>query len=94
MPLRITCDSCGKKLAVRDDLAGKKVKCPQCGTSFVAAAPSSEIKAAPTRPAPAKPAPAKSAPPPQLKDKVSPKPMAKKPVPPPPMDDDDDDDDV
>ena len=29
MPISITCQ-CGKKLKVRDTLAGKKVKCPAC----------------------------------------------------------------
>ncbi|MCI0682315.1 MAG: DUF1559 domain-containing protein [Gemmataceae bacterium] len=82
MPLRTACSSCGKKLQVRDELAGKKVKCPDCGTVFVAAGEAAAIKAAPTRP---------SAPPPMVKDKVSTKPMAKRPV---PVDDSDDDDDV
>jgi hypothetical protein len=30
MPLLVTC-SCGKKLKVNDQLAGKKIKCPGCG---------------------------------------------------------------
>ncbi len=29
MPIKVAC-SCGKKLAVKDELAGKKVKCPAC----------------------------------------------------------------
>ncbi|MFM9960137.1 MAG: hypothetical protein ACKV2Q_02815 [Planctomycetaceae bacterium] len=29
MPIKVTC-ACGKKLAVKDELAGKKVKCPAC----------------------------------------------------------------
>jgi hypothetical protein len=29
--LAIICSSCQKKLSVKDDLAGKKVKCPGCG---------------------------------------------------------------
>ncbi len=80
MPLRITCSDCGKKLNVRDELAGKKVKCPGCGTVFVAAAEEAAtgVKATPPRSAP-----------PSAKDKVSAKPMAKRPAP-PPMDDDDD----
>jgi hypothetical protein len=31
MAISLACD-CGKKLTVKDDLAGKKVKCPNCGT--------------------------------------------------------------
>lgn len=78
MPLRTACSSCGKKLQVRDDLAGKKIKCPGCGTVFVAAAAAAAataVKAAPPKLAP-----------PSTKDKVSAKPMAK--APPPPQDDD------
>ena len=33
MPLSVTC-SCGKRFRVRDELAGKKVKCPECGESI------------------------------------------------------------
>src|SRR5947209_5744244 len=28
--IRLSCLQCGKKLKVKDDLAGKKVRCPQC----------------------------------------------------------------
>ena len=35
MPIQIAC-ACGKKLNVRDELAGKKVKCPACGGVLVA----------------------------------------------------------
>lgn len=38
MPLVIDC-LCGKKLKVRDELAGKKVKCPGCGQAIAAPAP-------------------------------------------------------
>lgn len=34
MPIRATC-SCGKRLQAKDDLAGKRVKCPACGQSLV-----------------------------------------------------------
>lgn len=37
MPIRIQCGACGKTLSVRDELAGKRVKCP-CGTVLVATA--------------------------------------------------------
>jgi hypothetical protein len=30
-PARFPCPGCGKDLKARADLAGKKVKCPQCG---------------------------------------------------------------
>jgi hypothetical protein len=38
MALIVVCP-CGKKLKVRDELAGKKVKCPGCGQSVTAPAP-------------------------------------------------------
>src|SRR3982751_6576474 len=34
MPIAITCAGCGKNLKVKDEWAGKKGKCPQCGTTF------------------------------------------------------------
>lgn len=30
MPIPITCGACGRKLKVKDELAGKKVRCPEC----------------------------------------------------------------
>jgi hypothetical protein len=30
MPIAFTCEHCGKTLKVRDDLGGRRVKCPQC----------------------------------------------------------------
>src|SRR5262245_26748529 len=75
MPIRITCTSCNKLLSVRDELAGKKVKCPGCGTIFTASATAATaVKAAPPKLAP-----------PSAKDKVAAKPMAKA-APPPPRD--------
>lgn len=41
MSLLIEC-VCGKKLKVRDELAGKKVKCPGCGKTLVAPTPAME----------------------------------------------------
>ncbi len=38
MPLLVTCDACGKQLKVRDELAGKRLKCPQCQNVFAASA--------------------------------------------------------
>jgi len=36
MAISVVCDSCGKRLNVRDELVGKKVKCPGCKTAFTA----------------------------------------------------------
>ncbi|MBX7102635.1 MAG: hypothetical protein K1X57_01040 [Gemmataceae bacterium] len=33
MPIQFTCD-CGRKLLAKDELAGKRVKCPQCGNAL------------------------------------------------------------
>jgi predicted Zn finger-like uncharacterized protein len=63
MPITVDCPSCNRKLRVPDDLQGKKVKCPTCGTTFTAGA-----SAAPPpveeeeRPAPAPVSPRRSAP--------------------------------
>ena len=35
MPVQTSCADCGKKLRIREELVGKKVKCPGCGTPFV-----------------------------------------------------------
>jgi predicted Zn finger-like uncharacterized protein len=60
MPITIDCPSCNRKLRVPDDLLGKKVKCPTCGTNFTAgesAAPPPDEEEAPA-PAPTRrPAP-------------------------------------
>jgi hypothetical protein len=45
----VTCASCGKLLRIPDELVGKKVKCPGCGTAFDALPP-------PPAPPPAPPA--------------------------------------
>ena len=37
----LTCSSCQKRLTLRDDLAGKRVKCPGCGT--VLAVPGNDV---------------------------------------------------
>ncbi len=34
MPVQLTC-SCGKQLKVRDELAGKRIKCPACGEALL-----------------------------------------------------------
>lgn len=44
MPISLICNGCKTKLKVRDDLAGRKVKCPRCATVLVvpAAKPAEE----------------------------------------------------
>jgi serine/threonine protein kinase len=37
--IAITCPACQKKLALKNELTGKKLKCPGCGASFTVAAP-------------------------------------------------------
>jgi hypothetical protein len=34
MPISVTCANCGKALKVKDEWAGKRAKCPQCGETF------------------------------------------------------------
>ena len=43
MAILVVCDSCGKRLNVKDELVGKKVKCPACKTAFTAS-PSGAVK--------------------------------------------------
>lgn len=82
MAINVTC-RCGKKLAVRDELAGRKGKCPACGSVLeIPALPSAgsppPVPAAPppARPAP-KPAPAKPAGAPAVPARPSPEPGKK-----------------
>jgi len=44
MPLSISCTGCGSKLTVRDELLGKRIKCPKCGAGFTAAEAASATK--------------------------------------------------
>jgi len=45
MPIDVTCSGCSKTLRVKDELAGKKIRCPQCkGVVVVAAAGTDEKK--------------------------------------------------
>ena len=41
MAIRVTCDTCGKVLLAKDENAGKKAKCPDCGSILVV--PAQEI---------------------------------------------------
>ncbi len=43
MPLKIQCSACNSRLTVKDDLAGKQVKCPKCKTLIRISAPSAAI---------------------------------------------------
>jgi len=38
MPITVSCPKCNKQLKVRDELVGKKLRCPGCGNSFDAKA--------------------------------------------------------
>jgi hypothetical protein len=52
----ITCARCRVKLRVADRVLGKTIKCPECGASFVVAAPAAEIVRPPAGKKPAPPA--------------------------------------
>ena len=52
--IEFKCENCGRKLSVEEEHAGKKAKCPDCGTSFVI--PQKGV-AEDTREVPAKPGP-------------------------------------
>src|SRR5262245_16818662 len=44
MPIDVQCEDCGKKLRLRDDLAGKRIKCPGCGEALTVPAMLEEIE--------------------------------------------------
>ena len=46
MPISITCE-CGKKLTVKDELAGKRVRCPACQAILTVTAAKAAVAAAP-----------------------------------------------
>ncbi|MEZ6043048.1 MAG: hypothetical protein R3C20_21320 [Planctomycetaceae bacterium] len=53
MPFKVLCESCQTRLSVRDELAGKQVRCPKCQQAIripSAAAPASKPKPASTAP--------------------------------------------
>jgi predicted Zn finger-like uncharacterized protein len=52
MPFVAECPSCGQKLKVPDNLAGKKVRCSKCANTFVAESASEGPPAAPPPPPP------------------------------------------
>src|SRR5688572_28390924 len=72
MPLALQCSS-GKKMKVRDDLAGKKVKCPGCGGVLVVSRGSQEVTAV----APMK---VKAAPPPLPEQEEAPRKKTREPA--------------
>jgi hypothetical protein len=47
----VSCPECDKRLKVRVELAGKRIRCRDCGNTFVAKAPAAAPKAAQPRPA-------------------------------------------
>src|SRR5882724_7811506 len=49
MAISVVCDSCGKRLNIKDELVGKKVKCPACKTVFTAS-PSGAVRVKPKAP--------------------------------------------
>src|SRR5436190_24309667 len=42
MSFNATCPECDKSIRLRDDVAGKKIKCPECAHKFVANPPAAE----------------------------------------------------
>src|SRR5437773_5731860 len=91
MPQLIQCTSCSKKLRVPYNLAGKKVKCPACGSTFMAAMEEEELPTAPLieepRPAPRRrPAPP---PPDPGYEVISEEPRRRRAPPPPPPEEED-----
>src|SRR5262245_62250542 len=63
--IRTSCPGCQAAMKLSDTLAGKKVRCPRCKTSFVVPAAGAEPAAAPSPPRAAEPARSKPAAPPQ-----------------------------
>jgi hypothetical protein len=44
MPISITCTGCQSVLKVRDELLGKRIKCPKCGASFTASQAAATVR--------------------------------------------------
>lgn len=57
MPIKFKCSGCSAVLQVKDELAGKKGRCPKCQSVIVVPTPSAEGAGAPA-PQPSAPAPA------------------------------------
>ena len=60
MPISVKCGDCGKGLKAPDALAGKKAKCPQCGSVIPIPVPVSDAEEYDDDPPAAKPAAAKA----------------------------------
>lgn len=43
MPISLTCSKCGKRLKARDELAGKRLPCPNCGSEVIVSEPEENI---------------------------------------------------
>lgn len=57
MAIEIECPKCDYKLSARDDLAGLRVKCPQCSAPVSVPKPFSEAASEPTADIPRRPCP-------------------------------------
>ncbi len=62
MPLKVQCQHCDSRLSVREELAGKQVKCPKCGQGIripaAAVAGTAEVPSPPKPKAKPQPKPA------------------------------------
>lgn len=87
MPIEFACSSCQQTVRVSDAAAGKKGKCPKCGSIMDIPVAGSAASAAPARPqpasSPARPAAAAAAPKPAANSAA--KPALKPPAPPAPQ---------
>jgi len=52
MPIELTCTGCAQTLRVGDDHAGKKARCPKCGTISTVPSPGEPVAPAPTASSP------------------------------------------
>jgi predicted Zn finger-like uncharacterized protein len=88
MPQVTECPECQRKLRVPDELLGKKVKCPSCGTTFAAAASEQALPTAPLQEEDTSPpARRKSAPPPEEQYEMEEAPQRRRRAPEPEEDD-------
>jgi hypothetical protein len=83
MPIPVVCPSCATKLRAPDNMAGRKTKCPKCGTAVVVPSP-----------APEAPEPVRAEPLPQPVKRVEPPVVRPKPPPAPALVSDEDDFDL
>ena len=79
MPILVECPSCHRQLRVQDELVGRRVKCPSCGTAFPAASvggPQGASRAPTPAPQPVAPPPSpleSPPPPPPQEERVEPR---------------------